>query len=398
MSFIKLPARFVFEIFYNWMFPAVGTIAGIIGIAGGALSLYNGMQNQNQGTGNASSYQYIPQYARGLDTQFNTLQGEQYNAVQQLNQTVDPQLRAILAGQMGQDYSALQGLSPQLQQIYAQLAQQDPQFAAMLTGAGQGQIGAGNAAIQGGMQTLNTAMDPMGSAKANLWQQILDSTRAGESARGLAMGPQGAGIESNAATQFGTQWDLNQLQRQTTGLQALQSGMQAGGQAIQGGAQNIGAGQQYALQGGQNLMAGAQVPQTLNDIIAANKMQALNQYASGVTGMELAPMAGAQGNFLNYIGQASNAGANAYNIAANQRNFAAGQQGMGAYGAMQGLGALQKLYGGQQGNTGSGGAPPPVYDYSTTPQGAQQYDSGTGAYAMGNQGSGGGSSSYSYMG
>jgi hypothetical protein len=69
-------------------------------------------------------------------------------------------------------------------------------------------------------QALQLAFDPQQSYFKQYQQDLIDATRAGEAARGIAMTPYGAGIESAALGRFYNQWQSEQVQRMATGASA----------------------------------------------------------------------------------------------------------------------------------------------------------------------------------
>jgi hypothetical protein len=187
-------------------------------------------------------------------------------------------------GGLGQ-FNAYQGLFPQYQGIgqglvgdpNAQGFQQGAGTASQLgQGAALGAYGAGGGLMGLGGQIANTAFDPQSALYNRTVQQLQDQTRAGESARGIANTPYGAGLENQALGNFNIDWQNQQLQRQIQGGQAAGglvgqgAGLQAGAPGAYYGAsalpyqtsQGIGQGQLGALgQIGQFGAAGAQIPQ-----------------------------------------------------------------------------------------------------------------------------------------
>jgi len=159
-------------------------------------------------------------------------------------------------------------------------------------GAGQNFSQAGQSQIPYAQSIMNTAFDPQNALYQRTQQQLVDQTRAGQAARGVATTPYGAAGESDALRKFDIDWQNNQLGRQALGGQAasglLTSGLQttAGGSALSDtGANNylnyssmpystfntIGQGQLGALSGGQQGIGGSQA-------LALNPVQAYLQY------------------------------------------------------------------------------------------------------------------------
>lgn len=92
-----------------------------------------------------------------------------------------------------------------------------------------------NSLWNAGQQTYNTSLDPQNALHDRAQGQVVDSTRAGESARGLAMGPYGAGLENKAVSDFNIDWQNQQLQRQAQGTGSF---AQAGNTAANAGIAN----------------------------------------------------------------------------------------------------------------------------------------------------------------
>lgn len=159
-------------------------------------------------------------------------------------------------------------------------------------GAGQNFSQAGQSQIPYAQSIMNTAFDPQNALYQKTQHDLVDQTRAGQAARGVATTPYGAAGESDALRKFDIDWQNNQLGRQALGGQAasglLTSGLQtsAGGSALSDtGANNylnysgmpyatantIGQQQLGALSTGQQGIAGAQQ-------VANNPVQAYLQY------------------------------------------------------------------------------------------------------------------------
>ena len=170
----------------------LGTLAPAAGAAIGALTGPSIPQLPNQAQAGASLYGAISAYPG---------QAAQYAGTnpQYANQAFQSQFNNPYAGQ------ALQG------------AQQAGQMA---TGAAGQAYGSGQNLINAQNQILQTSMDPQQALYNQLLQQTTDQTRAGETARGLAMSPVGQQLESNALNQFNIDWQNQQLNRQIAGANA----------------------------------------------------------------------------------------------------------------------------------------------------------------------------------
>jgi hypothetical protein len=250
-------------------------------------------------------------------------------------------------------------------------------------GQGQNIYGQGQQMYRAGQGVLNTAMDPQNALYQRTAQQVQDQTRAAESARGIAMTPYGAGLESQAMSDFNINWQNAQLARQLQGMQAASQGYGAAGQgygATLQGNQLAGADYTQMLQmmgqAPQNLLAGGRTPISVGQDIAAMQTGASNQFASGV-GSAMAPWGAVQAGALPYMTYGTGAGANAYAQFAGQQQFNANQQAMGMQGLTQGLNAfsgtptgagvnnwLGGLFGSGGGNTGAAAYNVPAADYA----------------------------------
>lgn len=193
---------------------------------------------------------------------------------------------------------------------YAQLFQQGAnnispigQNAAMgAIGAGQNYLQAGQAQVPYAQSIMNTAFDPQNALYQRTQQQLIDQTRAGQAARGVATTPYGAAGESDALRKFDIDWQNAQLGRQAAGAQAagglLTNALQtsAGGAALSdtgvGSYLNssalpystfntIGQGQLGALSGGQQGIGGAQ-QLALNPVQAYLSYLGLGNQAQGI--------------------------------------------------------------------------------------------------------------------
>lgn len=135
-----------------------------------------------------------------------------------------------LQGQQGQVSSDLQ------QQATA--VQNNPYYSTAINGAnsvaqqsapvGQGQIAAGQGLLNlGGMaqplatQIAQTAFDPQAALYNQQYQQNQQQTNAVNAQNGVAGSPFGAGLSALSGQNFNTNWQNNQLGRQTAGTGAI---------------------------------------------------------------------------------------------------------------------------------------------------------------------------------
>lgn len=92
-----------------------------------------------------------------------------------------------------------------------------------------------NSLWQAGQNTYNTSLDPQNALYNQQFQQNVDQTRAGQSARGIAMSPLASGLEDQSNQNFNMGWQNNQLARQVQGTGAF---AQAGNVAANAGIAN----------------------------------------------------------------------------------------------------------------------------------------------------------------
>lgn len=286
----------------------IGALAPAAGAAIGALTGPSIPQLPNQAQAGASLYGAISAYPG---------QAAQYAGTnpQYANQAFQSQFNNPYAGQ------ALQG------------AQQAGQMA---TGAAGQAYGSGQSLLNAQNQILQSSMDPQQALYNQLLQQTTDQTRAGETARGLAMSPVGSQIESNALNQFNIDWQNQQLNRQIAGANAA-------GTAGRTGAGLQGVGTQYMQQGSQYPYAQAQD-------IAQNQFGAIGANQAAMQG-GLAPQQQNIQNLSRYVGLGAQSMANA----AQMQNYnAATGLGWGDI-AQSAIGGLSGLFPNTGSTSGSSG-------------------------------------------
>lgn len=91
-----------------------------------------------------------------------------------------------------------------------------------------------------GTQAWMTSMDPQQALHDRMQQQVVDASRSGQSARGIAMSPYGAGIENKAVSDFNMDWQNQQLSRQLAGLGGLDQSFAGANQTGAAGALGLG--------------------------------------------------------------------------------------------------------------------------------------------------------------
>ena len=135
----------------------------------------------------------------------------------------------------------MDGLAGLLTGLYSLFANQsDPAQANELFGAGR--------------SVFNMALDPNQALYDRTRQQVQEGARAGQSARGIAMSPFGAGLENDAMRNFNIDWQNNLLSRATQGLNAFTN---AGTAGMQQGNVNRGFDTQQTTAGTNAFLTGA---------------------------------------------------------------------------------------------------------------------------------------------
>lgn len=286
----------------------IGSIAGSVGssLIGGALG---------GGSPDAPNVQvYQPQHTGEADNQ--------WWALQQQNQANNP-------------YSAYQ---QQYQDIYNK-TYNNPYATGAQTAAnnaGQQFTNMGNTSLNNAnqlssaamstlpyaQQVLQTAMDPQNALYDRTLQQTQDQQRVGQAARGITMSPYGAGLENQALQNFNIDWQNNQLNRQTTGLDSANK-------AITGATANASSANNLAGAGAAALQQGGLLPYTTANNLANDQGAALSNMVNSQLGQNNvnstamqqllqymglgASQSNAQGNFdlQNYQNQLAQAGSTA---------------------------------------------------------------------------------------
>ena len=165
-------------------------------------------------------YNTTQQYA-GLTSNIagNTVAPSQFGAAGSQNQYGD--LASSIGGQIAGQNAA--GAAPG---VYNQGMGMANQVAGSgYQGIAQGLLGAEYAA---GNQLLQTAYDPQQTLYNQQYQQMLDQQNAINSMNGVSTSPYGAGVTGQAAENFNTSWQNQQLARETQGLAGFTSALQGG--------------------------------------------------------------------------------------------------------------------------------------------------------------------------
>lgn len=140
---------------------------------------------------------------------------------------VDPALVKAYSNLLGID------LTPLIQAGAASGAQYG-ELANVLGGYGSTMQDNASNSFGAGKNTYMTALDPQQALHDRMQQQVVDASRSGQSARGIAMSPYGAGVENKAVSDFNMDWQNQQLARQIAGLNSMDQANASGANSLSG--------------------------------------------------------------------------------------------------------------------------------------------------------------------
>lgn len=298
----------------------LGTVAAVVGIGSGLYSMYNSSRSSGGGGGGGSggsgAMGYVPQWQGGADQMWQQIlrqSGGDFNS-----------MRTALMPFLMNSFASSSAELPGVQERFRQIANEG--------------VDRGHTMFNAGDQLWRTASDPQNALRGRLQHETMDQSRAATSSRGIGMSPQAAGMESEALSNFGMNWEDRQLGRQATGLQGL-------GMANQAGMSNL------TTAGNLNQQV-LGMPFNLAGLFG-------NAFNSGIMG----PASGMMGNLGNYMGLGQAGGQQAFGqFQTGMNNLTTG---LNQFGASPGWGELQRFWGGSSGggnpgdpygNSGSGGS------------------------------------------
>lgn len=251
--------------------------------------------------------QQIQQQAQQMGQTFNQQQAQQTAQQQALSGQVTGASNAYLnSGQQGAYQASMNALQP----AYYGAGQQAFNMGSQL----QGQMGQAQAY---GNQVMQTAFDPqqtLYNQQFQLQQQQADSNQA---MRGLATSGVGAELSNQADLNFNTNWQNQQLTRQTQGLAAYDQN----NQSIAGLAQ--GANQSYTT-GLQDYTTGAGLPYNTAQTIYNNNMAAYGNQQQALTADQAAYLQQQQTAQQGFANNASALTGSQQALANQQNNLNAG--------------------------------------------------------------------------
>jgi hypothetical protein len=233
--------------------PTLGTVASVVGIVGGGLSIANSLGGGSGGGGGGGSTGYVPQAQGTADTDYQNFMTQFQQALKANGGNMQAALTAA------EQATAPGGMFANNGQTTSNVGNALINQAGNMQGAQQGLLNAGN-------QLYQTSLDPQHTLFNQQRQQVADAANANSSMRGIGMGAQAAGLSNQADSNFLTNWQNQQLQRQAQGVAGLQGASGTAGQLnaqgfndLTGGVNTLNQGAMSPYQLGQ---AGANLAQT----------------------------------------------------------------------------------------------------------------------------------------
>lgn len=322
----------------------LGSIASVVGIAGGLNSIFGGGGGYQSNQGGGAPVQYLPTGSGAADTSFQQALQQLMAQAGTTQGQIDPVFLQSFMQQMGINPSGLATSGAQAGQQYGQTAGLDQMLAQIMQGQGQG-------AMQQQQALLTAGNDPQKALYDQEKGKVIENVRAADSARGLAMSPYSVGNETDALDTFNTSWQQQMLQRMLQANQgANQTAQQAGADlsaASLFSGQVPGLTQQAGAAPIQGQVSAAQFPAQAASTYGTN-MQAGNQDWTTI-----------MSQIIPYLNFGMGATGNASKAFAENQTFGANQQTQGLTNLLGGLGAgknadwgssLSNLFGGGAGS------------------------------------------------
>lgn len=347
----------------------LATIAAIVGIGAGGLSIANSLGGQGGGTQGFNPFTMPYAYPAAYNYQAGT--NDLLNQSKSLQTTVDPALLSILNNTLNAGSSPAAGYASAAQTGVPNLMAGDASTLQSLAGMN---FQNANTATGAGNQVLNTAFDPQNALYDRTKALTSQDYLAALNLTGNASSPYGAGVFGQGMSDFELNWQNNQLNRQATGASAYGNLLQTGA-----GEQSLGADQLM-----QALGYTSQIPSSslgYYDMLNQYMGTGINNYVSSLTGGPMAAEGAALSGILPYLGLSSSN--NPFGAFATNRQFAANQQLGGMMGLMSGLNQLNTasnnpnswfngIFGSGNTQYGGGGTNP----YNVSPQQFSTYYGG----------------------
>lgn len=303
---------------------SLATTAAVVGIGAGVYSMSQSGKGGggSSGGGSGGPNFYVPQNLPGIDNMWQNTLLQSGSLTQGIYDTVNPAFAQSYLQQMGIDPYGYAMSGQQAGQAYGQNAANERAFSDVLGGQFQTDQGRQQALWQAGA-------DPQSAMYNHERQQVVDSSRAADSARGLAMSPYSSGNESAALNDFNRQWDYGQLQR----MMGANQGANQTGQLM--GADLAGSAQFGAMVPQDQQMAGA-APIQGQMQAAQYPAQAAAGFAAN-TGISNQMLQQYMNQMIPYMNYGQGAQQNAYNAFSNNRQFDANQSAAGMNAVLTGL-------------------------------------------------------------
>lgn len=199
-----------------------------------------------------------------------------------------------------------------------------------LTGLGNSDLATQQQLLGYGQQVMNMGLDPNNAAYNLALNNLTQQTGATNSMYGLGSSAAGAGVQNQALSNFGINWNTQQLQNAEGALSAYGNIANVAGNYGSQGASALTQAPQYTLYGGQ-------VPYNTAQTIAAVPGQLGSTYGSYLNSNVYGPAESIQQGIIPYLN---------YGSGAEQTPYTTAAQGAGALGSSvsQGISGLGNAY------------------------------------------------------
>ena len=327
---------------------SLATVASVIGIGAGGLSLFNGLRGgggQQGGSSNASTY--VPTGLGSADQTWQQVLQQLTGGAGGLAGVANPAILQAFNRMMGIDTGPLVNAGRNSGDYLFNLAGNQDAMHNNL-------VNQGNQAGAAGTQLWQTALDPQNALRNQLQQQVTDASRAGTTARGIGMSPQAAGIENQDVSNFLINWQNQQLGRQIAAAQGM-------GQAYDQAGRDYTGGSNLATSAAGNLLQSQLTPYQIQQMAYGSPLQYAQQAAGAQGGIDQ-QLGGVLSAIIPYLN--SGQGATSQLFGQNQANLSNTMSGL--YGIAR---YLPNVF---QGGNNSGNVPydPSAYNtggYDSTP-------------------------------
>lgn len=249
---------------------AAGLASSVAGMASGGGSKPRSSSDPYGSYGGAPAT-YIPQNQPGMDQTYNNIINQQYDYASSLPQQLGPMYSQYLQNMQGMQGTYGQGLQGAATTASRYLSDA---MVPMYNNLGESLYNSGMGALPYGQQILTTGFDPRQQLYDRTSNQLQQQLAASNAASGV-YGPQAAGTNAQALSNFNIDWQNQQLGRQVQATQGYNSLEGGAGRALQQGADFYGQIPGALMQSG--LLPYQAYMQQQNDQLAA-----LNNYQAGM--------------------------------------------------------------------------------------------------------------------